>query len=140
MAYVALFFTAWLAATIVPFSSEVAFTAALLAGLDPMLCLVCASIGNCAGATTNYFMGLGGATWFAKRFHGFTEARLAKYHDKFKKAEIPFMLCGWLPIIGDPITVYLGIARVKFWRFALFVFTPRVARYVVILFGTLAAR
>jgi membrane protein YqaA with SNARE-associated domain len=133
MVFAGLFFTAWLAATIVPFSSEVAFTGALLAGYDPVWCLVVASLGNCAGATTNYVLGRGGATWFAKRFHGFTEAKLAKYHDKLEKAEIPFMLCAWLPVIGDPITFYLGIAHVRFGRFALFVFLPRIARYAVIL-------
>jgi membrane protein YqaA with SNARE-associated domain len=71
--------------------------------------------------------------WFAKRFHGFDEARLAKYHERFRKAEIPVMLCGWLPIVGDPITLFLGIVRVRFARFAFFVFVPRIARYVVIM-------
>ncbi len=139
MPFVALFFTAWLAATILPFSSEAAFTAALLAGYDPLACIVTASLGNCAGASTNYVIGRQGGLLFARRFHGLDDHRLAAYHARFARAERVFMLCSWLPVVGDPITLYLGLVRVPFGRFAAFVFTPRVARYVVIAAVTAAA-
>jgi membrane protein YqaA with SNARE-associated domain len=139
MAYLTLFLTAWLAATIFPFSSEVALTAVLAAGYDVTAALIWASLGNCAGATTNYVMGLGGATWFARRFHKFDESRMQKYQARFQKAEKLFMFCSWLPVIGDPITLYLGIAKVPFRRFALWVYIPRIVRYIVIAIGTTSA-
>src|SRR5436309_3476675 len=49
---------AFLAATLLPLSSEVAVVAALQLGLPPVQVLLWASVGNCLGAITNYWLGL----------------------------------------------------------------------------------
>ncbi|HSX81769.1 MAG TPA: DedA family protein, partial [Candidatus Saccharimonadia bacterium] len=49
---------AFLAATLLPLSSEVAVVAALQFGLPPVDVLLWASVGNCLGAMTNYWLGL----------------------------------------------------------------------------------
>src|SRR5262249_62256806 len=49
---------AFLAATLLPLSSEVAVIAALRLGLPAVDILLWASVGNCLGAMTNYWLGL----------------------------------------------------------------------------------
>ena len=49
---------AFLAATLLPLSSEIAVVAALQLGLPPVKILLWASVGNCLGAMTNYWLGL----------------------------------------------------------------------------------
>lgn len=55
--YVGLFVAAFLAATILPLSSEVALSALLVSGLSPMMLIITATIGNVLGALTNYALG-----------------------------------------------------------------------------------
>ena len=57
MIAVSLFFTAFLAATILPFSSEVALFAAVEAGLDKETALIVASFGNILAIIFNYYLG-----------------------------------------------------------------------------------
>ena len=52
-----LFLLAFLAATILPFSSEAAFAGALYGGMTPLLALVVASFGNVLAIVVNYGLG-----------------------------------------------------------------------------------
>ena len=58
MAEITLFFSAFLAATILPFSSEVAFVVALQNGMDSFNALFFASSGNVLAVVVNYMLGL----------------------------------------------------------------------------------
>jgi membrane protein YqaA with SNARE-associated domain len=42
------------------------------------------------------------------------------------------LLFTWLPIIGDVITVFGGLLRVKFWIFSVLVFTGKFLRYLAV--------
>ena len=55
--YLLLFLSAFLAATILPFYSEVFLFALLRAGGDPVLLVVVASVGNTLGAVVNWVLG-----------------------------------------------------------------------------------
>ena len=131
--YVSLFFVSLLSATMIPLSSEAALVGALALGLDPLELLVVASLGNCIGVTINYFLGKYGITYFIEKIFKFNDEKLNRYQDKYKKYNYLFLLSSWLPIVGDPITVYLGIVKCNFVKFSLFVYTTRVIRYVVII-------
>ncbi|OAV64243.1 Inner membrane protein yqaA [Bacteroidales bacterium Barb6XT] len=52
--YIGMFVAAFLAATILPFSSEVVLTGVLLSGAAYLPCLVAAIIGNFLGGMTRY--------------------------------------------------------------------------------------
>ncbi len=131
--YISLFFVALLSATMIPMSSEAALVGALALDLDPMKLLIIASLGNCTGVTINYFLGSYGVTYFIEKIFKFDEAKLEKYNKKLEKYNYLFLLASWLPIVGDPITVYLGIVKCNFVKFSLFVYTTRVIRYIVII-------
>ena len=55
--YFGLFIASFLAATILPLSSEVVLSALLLGGLSPVALVITATVGNVLGSLTNYALG-----------------------------------------------------------------------------------
>ena len=55
--YIGVFIAAFLAATVLPFSSEVVLTGVLLGGASYMPCMVAAILGNTLGGMTCYALG-----------------------------------------------------------------------------------
>ncbi len=129
--YLSLFFSALLAATLVPLSSEIVFSASILLGYDPVLSIIVASLGNCTGVTINYIIGRSGVNYLLDKFH-FNEEKREYYHQKFIKYDNYLLLAAWMPVIGDPITVYAGIVKTRFMIFASIVYTARILRYIAI--------
>ena len=66
--YIGLFLASFLAATILPFGSEVVFVGLIAAGLNGWSCVLIASVGNWLGGMTNYYLGhLGKVEWITLR-------------------------------------------------------------------------
>ena len=125
-----LFAVSFLAATLVPLSSEAALVAALTAGVPVVPALVAASLGNSLACVVNYGLG-----WFfrermqARMQRGRSGRRAFAWMERFG----PLSLLGsWLPVVGDPLTVVAGIGRVSFGLFLLVVLPLRVGRYLLI--------
>jgi len=130
MAEIALFFSAFLAATILPFSSEVAFVVALQNSMDLFDALFFASSGNILAIVLNYFLGY----WFYQKSK--TKLKSSKtgrisliYGHRYGYIA---MLLSWLPIIGDPLTIVAGVVRLRFVWFVLIAGSLRVGRYLVL--------
>ena len=127
-----LFISAFLAATILPFSSEVALFAAVESGLDKQTALLVASLGNILAIIFNYYLG-----YF---LYEKTKAKLSKSKSGMKALHVGHnygtiaLLLSWLPIIGDPLTLVAGMVRINFFYFLLIAGTLRVARYVAVLY------
>ena len=67
LGYLGLFIASFLAATVVPFSSEVVFSAMVFGGLDAWTCVLVATLGNWLGGMTCYYLGrLGKIEWIEK--------------------------------------------------------------------------
>lgn len=65
--YVGLFLSAFVAGSILPFSSEVVLVILVRMGLDPLLCLFAAASGNTLGGMTCYWIGhLGKRDWITR--------------------------------------------------------------------------
>lgn len=127
----ALFLSAFLAATLLPFSSEAAFAAALYSGMAPATALIAASSGNILAIILNFFLGfwLYGATRERLERSRFGRRALAWAHEKGYWA----LLLTPLPLIGDPITLAAGMARLNFFVFLAIAGLLRIARYVLIM-------
>ena len=68
--YWGLFLASFLAATILPLSSEVVFMALIALGMDVWTCIAYATVGNAAGGATCYYLGrLGKIEWLEKWFN-----------------------------------------------------------------------
>lgn len=122
---------AFVGATLVPVSSEAAFVAAVAAGLSPTTALIWASIGNTAGCLVNYAIGHLTRDRAGDRLRQSRPGRAAlRWLDRYG---LPALALSWLPIIGDPLTVAAGVARVRLKAFVPIVAGLRVARYAALL-------
>lgn len=130
MAELALFFSAFLAATLLPFSSEVTFAAALSSGMDKSLALFAASSGNILAIMLNYFLGYLLAQTTQRKLEN------SKYGTKALAVGHRYgywgLLLSWLPLIGDPLTLVAGILRLNFILFIVIAASLRVGRYLLI--------
>ena len=126
-----LFFSAFLAATLLPFSSEAAFAAALYNGMDRPTALLAASAGNVLAIVVNFGLGvlLYEATHDKLERSRWGKKALAWAHAKGYWA----LLLSPLPLVGDPITLAAGVVRLRFVWFVLIAGGLRVARYWVIM-------
>lgn len=131
--YWGLFVGSFLAATILPFSSEIILTTLLFNGYNPFLCLIIASLGNGLGGMTNYFIGrLGNPKWLLKL--GMTKIKLERFQSTTTKYGHWLAFFAWVPIIGDPLSVALGYFRTKLIPFTLLMFLGKTLRYACVIY------
>ena len=133
MIYLSLFAISFLAATILPFSSELTL-AGLIAtsNFDNLLLLIVASFGNILGSVVNWVFGFYSRNLTTKKWFPFKDKQIensSKWFSKFGKWSLLF---AWLPIIGDPLTLVAGLLRVRFLDFIILVVIGKVSRYVLI--------
>ncbi len=134
-----LFLGCLLSATIIPFSSEALVTGALLLDYSPWTVILVATLGNTIGGMTCYLLG-----WLCKwswieRFLKVKEETLAKAHQKVEKYGSFAALLTWIPIIGDPIALAMGLMRTRVVPTTLLMFIGKGLRYMAVagLFSTL---
>ncbi len=127
---IGLFFICFLSATILPLSSEVVFYYFLTLGIfDPFLLLLIASFGNCLGGLTNYLLGFYGNKYFLKKVN--FENKLLLF---FQKKGFYAAFFSWIPIIGDPLLISLGILKTHFWKTVFFMCLGKILRYALLVF------
>ena len=135
MIYLSLFAVSFLAATILPFSSELT-----LAGLiatsdyDNILLLILASFGNVLGSVVNWALGSYSRNLTTKKWFPFKETQIERSSKWFRKFGKWSLLFAWVPVVGDPLTLVAGILRVKFIDFIILVAIGKVSRYLVVLY------
>jgi membrane protein YqaA with SNARE-associated domain len=129
--YVGVFVASFLAATILPFSSEVVLTGVLWAGASYWPCLIAASAGNSLGGMTCYWIGKAGKIEWIEKYLKLNADKLRKVQEwiKNKGAWVAFFV--FLPGVGDFIAVALGFLRANVWIVALSMTTGKVVRYWV---------
>ena len=132
-AYLGLFFSAFLAATLVPAYSEVLFAGLLTAGYDPLALLLWASAGNTLGAAVNWALGRYLLHFQDRRWFPFRTDSLGAAQRWFNRWGVWSLLFAWLPIGGDALTFIAGMMRVRFWLFFLLTGIGKGARYLILL-------
>ena len=135
MIYLSLFSISFLAATVLPFSSELT-----LAGLisssnyDNLLLLVVASFGNVLGSVFNWSLGFYSRNLSTKKWFPFKETQIERSSKWFSKFGKWSLLFAWLPIVGDPLTFVAGLLRVRFLDFIILVAIGKVSRYLIVFY------
>ncbi len=134
--YGGLFLSAFLAATVLPVSSE-----AVLAGLlatragDPLALLLVATVGNTLGSVVNWLLGRGIARFRERPWFPVSPQRYDAASRLFARYGLWSLLFAWLPVVGDALTLVAGALRVRFLPFVVLVAIGKAARYAMILFG-----
>ena len=132
-AYLGLFVSAFLAATVVPFYSEILFTGLLAAGYDPLTLWLWASTGNTLGSAVNWALGRYLRHFEDRRWFPFKRSNLGRAQDWFQKYGVWSLLMAWAPVGGDALTFIAGMMRVKYWQFLLLTGAGKGARYAILL-------
>ena len=117
--YWGLFFSAFIAGSILPFSSEAVMIVLVHMGLDPVLCVAAASLGNTLGGMSCYWIGtLGKSEWVTRL--GVSEKQLARARR-------------FLSTIGEAIAIVLGLMRSNVWLTGGSMLAGKTLRYIVVL-------
>lgn len=126
-----LFIGTFLAATVLPFSSDALYLAVLAATADPVSCLVIGTAGNWLGSLFTYWIGwLGKWEWLEKWFKVKPET-LAAQKERVGRYGVWLALLCWVPVAGDVIAVALGFYKTRpFWT-ALLMLIGKFLRFLV---------
>ena len=129
--YIGVFIASFLAATILPFSSEVVLTGVLLAGAAYAPCMISATLGNFLGGMSCYWLGMLGKTEWIEKYLKLDPDKLRRVQEwiKGKGSWMGFFV--FLPGVGDFIAVALGFLRANIWIVAVSMFLGKAIRYWV---------
>ena len=136
--YAGVFAAGFLAATLLPVSSEGVLVYLLSEGLTPLWLLLAATAGNLLGAVFNYWLGQKGNFWMLHKLLRMSDEDIRKAEKRFEKYGKLAMLLAWVPVISDPLTVVAGLFRMNFYWFVLLVGAGKLVRYWVLIWGALA--
>lgn len=131
MTFFLLFLSSFLAATFVPFSSELHF-AAIVENDNLWLAVVFATAGNTLGGMLTYLLG-----WLAKwnwieKYCRVKRRKIQNFQKVIQKYGGWMGLLTWMPIIGDVIAIGLGIFRSNPIKVLITMTLGKGIRYLVI--------
>ena len=128
---VGLFIGAFLAATILPFSSDALYVAVLAVTGQPVACLVVGTAGNWLGSVFSYYIGrIGKWEWIEKWLRVKPET-LQRQKMKIDRYGVWLALICWVPIIGDVIAIALGFYKVPPLMCFVLMLVGKFARFLV---------
>lgn len=131
IALTGLFVAAFLAATPVPFQSEVVFLGLQAAGWGPIVLVIVASIGNTLGSCVTYALGRWLSDQRDHRWFPLTPAQMTQAEGWWARWGLWLLLLSWAPF-GDMIVGLSGVLRVRFPAFLLLVAIAKTGRYVAL--------
>ncbi|MBK6626423.1 MAG: DedA family protein [Flavobacteriales bacterium] len=126
-----LFLASFLAATILPFSSEALLAAMAIGPWSWPALWLTASIGNTLGGLSSTGLGRLGRrlTWQGVQ----AGASSGPWTMRIRRWGPWAALLTWLPVVGDAIAVALGVVGAPWGPTALLMFVGKAARYAVVL-------
>jgi len=139
LAYLSLFVTALIAATLLPLSSEALLAALLSQGKAPVLLWLAASLGNVLGSCINWVLGRWCLHWQDRRWFPIGARQLQRAQTHFQRYGSWSLLFAWLPLVGDPLTLVAGVMKIPFSRFVLLVAIGKMLRYALVIWAAQAA-
>ena len=129
--YPGLFVMSFLAATIIPFSSETIFSAMLLLDYSPVYCILTATTGNWLGGLASYFVGKTANWKKIEKLIGVKKEKVLKLKNKIDKFGTLLAFFSWLPIVGDGFAIALGYFKVNLASVAFFMLLGKLLRFIV---------
>lgn len=129
--------TAFVAATLLPFYSEVVLVALLMRGGDPVWLLVAATVGNTLGAVVNWYLGRFLLHFETRSWFPFKPHQVHRAQAWFLRYGKWSLLMAWLPVGGDALTFFAGVMRVPLGLFVVLTGIGKGARYAVVIALTL---
>ncbi|MDR1683191.1 MAG: DedA family protein [Candidatus Symbiothrix sp.] len=132
--YYGLFLACFLAATILPFSSDIVFGTLIATGLEPIPCLIVATVGNWLGGMTNYYLGYLGKIEWIEKYLKVKKERIDKMRNWLRNKGAFMAFFSFLPFVGDIIPLALGFMRANVVIVNISMFIGKLARYALIIY------
>ena len=129
-----LFLASVLAATVLPFSSEAVRGAMTLGPWSFVALWSVASLGNTLGGMSSYGLGRLGDLGRIARWLRTDPAKAQHWGRRIERYGSWAALLTWVPVIGDPIAIALGLGRAPAWPVLVLMFSGKAARYAVLLY------
>jgi membrane protein YqaA with SNARE-associated domain len=130
---IGLFLAGFLSGSVFPFNSEAVITLLLLAGFNPINCLIAATVGNMLGGISIYYLGyLGNMKWIEK-YGKVKEEKIQAVLPKLNKYGPMSALLSFVPVIGDVLILALGFFRISPLFTSLFMLIGKAGRYIFII-------
>ena len=126
------FISSFLAATILPLSSEIVLVLLLANHYDPTVTITVATLGNVLGSMVNYAMGFWGSQVVLQRILKISQREMASARKRFSRYGVYSLLFAWVPVVGDPLTVVAGVLKINWFIFLSLVTAGKLLRYLVI--------
>lgn len=126
-----LFLASFLAATVVPFSSEALLSFLIVNGTNPYAAVLVATAGNWLGGMSSYGIGYLGKWEWIEKYLRVKRQSIEKWHDRLYKRGAIFAFLCWLPGVGDIFAVGLGLLRTNVFITAVAMLLGKFLRYVV---------
>lgn len=111
-----LFIGTFLAATILPFSSDALYIAVLAATGNAVGCLLVGTLGNWLGSVLTYWIGWAGKWEWIEKWFKVKPETMEKQKARIDRYGVWLALFAWVPVIGDVLALALGFFKVRpFW-------------------------
>ena len=132
-----MFLSAFLAGSILPFSSETVMVALVAVGVNPWLLLLTASAGNTLGGITCYSLGLIASPEWLQRTFRIKDKYMQRARSLVHRWGFWMGLLCWLPLLGEALLIPLGIMRSRPILTNLMMILGRTLRYAFVLLSAL---
>src|SRR5210317_447063 len=130
--YLGLFFASFLAATIIPFLSSEALLSLMIVNQYSLgTVLLVATIGNWLGGLSCNYIGWIGKWDLIEKHLKIKASTLERLKPNVDRWGAPLAFFCWIPIIGDPLAVGLGLFKTNPISVALWILTGKGIRYLV---------
>ncbi|MFO1202271.1 MAG: VTT domain-containing protein [Tabrizicola sp.] len=126
-----LFLAAFLAATPIPFQSELVFLGLQAAGWGTFALIVVASVGNTLGSCVTYALGRWLADQRDHRWFPLKPDQMARAERWWARWGLWLLLLSWAPF-GDMIVALSGVLRVPLPVFLILVAIAKTGRYIAL--------
>lgn len=133
--YIGMFVSAFLAGSVFPLSSELVMGALLAAGLNPVSLVLWGTVGNVLGSLFNYCIGHLGRMEWIERWLRVKPEELDRAR-RFMAGRGAWMgFFSFLPVVGEGLTIVLGLMRANFLICTLSITLGKLLRYVLLAYG-----
>lgn len=139
MSWFILFSSAFLAATLLPFYSEVVLVGMIFSGESLLLLWAVATLGNTLGAGVNWALGKYLLRYQDHRWFPFKQSSLSLGQKWFQKYGQWSLLFAWLPVGGDALTFIAGMMNIRLSALLLLAGIGKGIRYVIVIALTLTS-
>ncbi len=127
----------FLAATVLPLSSEVPLIVYVRSYDQFLLPVAVATIGNFLGSCTTYWLARRAAGVFGKTQElQQSQTRAARLLRRFGQ---PTLLLSWVPVVGDALVAFAGAIKMPFVAFSAWTALGKLLRYVAVAWAVAAA-